>query len=62
VGFCGVDDTVDPSFLLLLSEAYPWIEWGVLCRPGKESTPRFASAEWVEKLAAVRCSKTLITF
>jgi hypothetical protein len=34
MGFCGVDDTVDPSLLQLISTRYSWVEWGVLFRPG----------------------------
>jgi hypothetical protein len=53
VGFCGADDSVQPEFLQLLSIHYPWIEWGVLFRPDLEGQPRYASAEWVEKLSSV---------
>jgi hypothetical protein len=35
MGFCGADDSVDPTLLQLLSTKYSWIEWGVLFRPGK---------------------------
>lgn len=34
MGFCGVDDSVDPSLLQLISSKYSWVEWGVLFRPG----------------------------
>mmetsp|Transcript_5024 Transcript_5024/g.6809 ORF Transcript_5024/g.6809 Transcript_5024/m.6809 type:complete len:268 (+) Transcript_5024:100-903(+) len=53
LGFCGADDSVDPQFLGLLSQAYPFIEFGVLFRPDKEGTPRYASPAWVEELKAV---------
>mmetsp|Transcript_19825 Transcript_19825/g.35249 ORF Transcript_19825/g.35249 Transcript_19825/m.35249 type:complete len:318 (+) Transcript_19825:189-1142(+) len=52
VGFCGVDETVDPLALAEISGATPWAEWGVLFRPEKEGQPRFPGKEWVEKLAA----------
>ena len=48
VGLCGVDDSVDPELLLLLSESYPWVEWGVLFRPGLEGQPRYPSAAWLD--------------
>jgi phosphoribosylanthranilate isomerase len=56
VGFCGADDTVDPRFLKLLSDAHPFIEWGILFRPGHEGTARFASLEWVQRLAACKAA------
>eukprot|EP00518_Triparma_eleuthera_P002519 CAMPEP_0182466248 /NCGR_PEP_ID=MMETSP1319-20130603/11661_1 /TAXON_ID=172717 /ORGANISM="Bolidomonas pacifica, Strain RCC208" /LENGTH=253 /DNA_ID=CAMNT_0024666207 /DNA_START=100 /DNA_END=858 /DNA_ORIENTATION=+ len=51
LGFCGADDSVDPHLLLLISKAYPFVEWGVLFRPDKVGTPRYASDEWVERLS-----------
>ncbi|EKX49198.1 hypothetical protein GUITHDRAFT_105274 [Guillardia theta CCMP2712] len=36
VGFCGIDDSVDPRLLAAISESYPWVE--------------FASLEWVDDL------------
>ena len=36
VGFCGIDDTVEPRVLLALSARYPWIEWGVLFHDAKQ--------------------------
>ena len=54
MGFCGVDDSVAPELLILLSNHFPWIEWGVLFRPDKEGLPRYASTTWVQKLSDVR--------
>lgn len=51
VGFCGVDDSVSPRMLVVLAQAYPKVEFGVLFRPDKEGQPRYASKEWVERLA-----------
>jgi len=65
IGFCGVDESVDCQKLRDISNAYPWVEWGILFRPEKESTPRFPSMEFVKtlsrekgtlKLAAHLCS------
>lgn len=47
VGFCGADDSVDASLLGAISARYPFVEWGVLFRPDKEGTPRYASTSWV---------------
>lgn len=32
LGFCGVDDSVDPRRMLALSRSNPFVEWGVLVR------------------------------
>lgn len=53
LGFCGADDSVHPNQLALVSHAYPFVEWGVLFRPDKEGTPRYASPQWVKQLAQV---------
>ena len=53
VGFCGADDTVDPAELKAISEQHGWVEWGVLFRPEKAGSPRFASDEWLERLGQV---------
>ena len=42
LGFCGVDDSVDPAQMLALSQTYPFIEWGVQVR---RRTPR-ATHHW----------------
>lgn len=54
LGLCGADDSVDPRLLMVLSQQYAWLEWGVLFRPDKEGEPRYASPGWVERLAAAR--------
>jgi hypothetical protein len=40
MGFCGVDDSVSSLALSLISEHYPWVEWGILFRSDKEGQPR----------------------
>jgi hypothetical protein len=63
IGFCGADDSVDARMLMTISRQYGWIEWGVLFRPDKQGTPRYASPEWVESLAAARqryCATALL--
>ncbi len=52
-GFCGVDDSVNAEHLQLLSIHYPWIEWGILCRPDLEGTPRYPTWNWVTKLCKI---------
>mmetsp|Transcript_70854 Transcript_70854/g.86917 ORF Transcript_70854/g.86917 Transcript_70854/m.86917 type:complete len:264 (-) Transcript_70854:7-798(-) len=51
VGFCGVDDSVDLQELMKLDKDFPgWIEWGVLLRPDKQGSPRYASRELLVRL------------
>lgn len=56
IGFCGVDDTVSPELLELISSRYSWVEWGVLFRTDLEGTGRYASWSWVERLTTLRSS------
>jgi hypothetical protein len=58
MGFCGADDSVAPELMCLLSQHYPWVEWGVLFRPDKEGLPRYASTAWVQKLSDARKRQT----
>jgi hypothetical protein len=53
LGFCGVDDSIHPHQLAMYSQWYPFIEWGILFRPDKEGTPRYASPKWVQQLVTV---------
>jgi phosphoribosylanthranilate isomerase len=53
LGFCGADDSVHPRILGLFSQAYPFVEFGVLFRPDKEGEPRYATTKWVEQLSQV---------
>mmetsp|Transcript_3959 Transcript_3959/g.8741 ORF Transcript_3959/g.8741 Transcript_3959/m.8741 type:complete len:285 (+) Transcript_3959:248-1102(+) len=53
LGFCGADDSVNPRLLALIGQNYPLVEWGVLFRPDKEGTPRYASKEWVARLSQI---------
>eukprot|EP00984_Skeletonema_dohrnii_P038222 scaffold41205_cov216-Skeletonema_dohrnii-CCMP3373.AAC.3 len=51
LGFCGADDSVNHRHLILLGKTYPTIEWGILFRPDKEGQPRYATRQWVCRLA-----------
>ena len=59
LGFCGADDSVEPRLLRAVSAAYEWVEWGVLFRPDKSGTPRYASDEWVARLGAVNGARQM---
>jgi hypothetical protein len=51
MGFCGVDDSVEPELLHMISAFYPWVEWGMLFRSDKEGHPRYPTWEWSKRLA-----------
>uniref|UniRef100_A0A7S0EXA0 Phosphoribosylanthranilate isomerase n=1 Tax=Phaeocystis antarctica TaxID=33657 RepID=A0A7S0EXA0_9EUKA len=53
LGFCGADDTVEPAALKQISERHGWVEWGILFRPDKAGSARFASDEWLTRLGQV---------
>ena len=53
IGFCGLDDSVDPYMILMMCHSYPIIEFGVLFRPDLEGQPRYPSQRWVEQFANV---------
>ena len=53
IGFCGIDDSVNPRLLKLISKNYPLVEWGVLFRPDREGQPRYATEGWVSRLSRI---------
>ena len=53
MGFCGVDDSISAEHLQMISIHYPWVEWGILFRPDKEGTARYATSAWVDKLSKI---------
>ena len=53
MGFCGVDDSVSPELLQLVSNRYNWIEWGVLFRSDLAGEPRYPTSPWVERLSTL---------
>ena len=55
LGFCGADDSIDPHLLGLICQSYPFVEFGVLFRPDKEGSPRYASPAWIASLGEVVC-------
>jgi hypothetical protein len=48
-----VDDSVSPELLQLVSDKYPFVEWGVLFRSDLEGSPRYPSMDWILRLAAL---------
>jgi len=60
LGFCGIDDSIDPNILVMMSHHYPFIEWGVLLREDKQGTPRYASEAYIQilgsKAGTIKCA------
>lgn len=52
VTITGADDSVSPHELLLLSEAYPFVEWGILLSMSSSGRKRFPTVDWVAGLIA----------
>jgi hypothetical protein len=52
--FCGVDDSIDPKLLGIISKCYPLVEFAVMLRPDMSGQPRYASLEWLQELVAVQ--------
>ena len=51
VRITGADDSIVPEALLLLSQAYPWVEWGILVSAThNKGEPRFPAAQWIAEL------------
>ncbi len=59
VGFCGADDSVEPSKLAAISAEHEWVEWGVLLREDKAGQPRYASAGWLQRLGAANAPRSM---
>ena len=59
IGFCGADDSVEPSLLAAISAQHSWVEWGVLFRKDKEGLPRYASSAWLDRLSAANPQRTM---
>lgn len=53
VTFTGADDSIDPSDLIPISEAYPFVEWGILKMDFSGYSTRFPSQDWIDQLVEV---------
>lgn len=55
VTLTGADESVDPADLVKISEAYPFVEWGILFSKSTHGNgrPRYPGTPWLERLAAV---------
>lgn len=60
IGFCGVDNSVEPELLVALLEQYPQIEWGVLFRSDLEGQPRYPTWTWVLDFTSKLQSKNIL--
>lgn len=51
VTISGADESVDPEQLRLISQEYPFVEWGILFSPKRQGTmPRYPGPRWVDRL------------
>lgn len=66
VTLTGADETVDPRDLVLLSEAYPFVEWGILSKAypytnnpvvQNFSSPRYPDHKWISEVLQVSNTK-----
>lgn len=53
VTITGADDAVKHDDLVMLSEEFPFVEWGILFSANRVGTPRYPSARWVHGLIEV---------
>jgi phosphoribosylanthranilate isomerase len=51
VTITGADDATDPSELIALSRAHPFVEWGLLISTKRAGSPRYPSAAWLDAWA-----------
>jgi len=58
VTLTGADDATDPSELLEISQAFPFVEWGILLHRGKAGAPRYPGLEWVRDLATLAAANS----
>lgn len=54
ITFCGVDDSIDPRLLGIVCQCYPLVEFAVLMRQDMAGQPRYASPDWIQRLARVQ--------
>lgn len=47
----GADDSVPPESLVGIQQAYPYVEFGILCSKNSEGNPRFPSHKWIDELS-----------
>jgi hypothetical protein len=50
ITFTGADDSVKPQELLDISAGAPFVEWGILVSQKKIGTPRYPTADWMQRL------------
>lgn len=50
VTLTGADDSVDAEELFILSNKFPFVEWGILFSQSKCDVPRYPSIHWVNRL------------
>ena len=54
IGFCGADDNNNINDMILLSQKYPFIEWGILIDPEKTGSYRYPTNNWIFKICNLK--------
>jgi hypothetical protein len=49
VTITGADDGIDPTELMRIAEAYPFVEWALLFSSDRQGQARYPSIEWMDK-------------
>jgi hypothetical protein len=52
VTMTGADDSVSPADLILISQRFPFVEWGILVSRRQQGNPRYPSLDWIKRLCA----------
>src|SRR3990167_513431 len=50
VTITGADNSISPEARIIISQAYPWVEWGILVSASSQGAPRFPTGMWIFEL------------
>jgi hypothetical protein len=53
VTITGADDSTNPLWMVEVTKAFPFVEWGILISQRKIGNARFPSRDWCERLVAI---------
>lgn len=59
VTITGADKSIDPMQLVRLSQAYPFVEWGILVSRTRSGSPRFPPKSWLRDLWKLKRESTV---
>ena len=58
VTITGADDNTDPKLLEILSNLFPFVEWGILISENGEGNPRYPTAMWLREFTSMMKART----